>query len=259
MSARKELSDLILLRFAALVLAVVAAAVVAFLVNVWWVTVLAVLVLCALTAVAVLLVLHYTGAPDWLGPSDEAQLEDAGLVEAETGLPSRARWHELQAAHDADQVSRSGLVTVPRAWQGPQGAYRVLLVTTVPVSADALRATLPDVQQRDLAVLVVVPTLADTAERFRLGDATEAVEHAQAVAQQTVAALAAANIQASGHIGPADPAMALSDGLRTYDAQLVIAVRRVENGRYLEDTPLEPAAIAFGVPFTETTADRLPS
>jgi hypothetical protein len=67
------------------------------------------------------------------------------------------------------------------------------------------------------------------------------------LARDTVASLSGAGIHASGHIGPADPAVALSDGLRTYDAQgVVVARRRDEHGRYLEDVPLEGAADAFG-------------
>jgi hypothetical protein len=115
---------------------------------------------------------------------------------------------------------------------------------------------LPDsVTPNELAVLVVVPTLAASGGRFRRGDASEAVEHAEAVAQETVASLRAAGIHVSGHIGPADPAVALSDGLRTYDAQHVVVVRRSGGeGRYLEDVPLQGAADAFGVPMREVAA-----
>ena len=59
----------------------------------------------------------------------------------------------------------------------------------------------------------------------------------------------------SGHIGPADPAVALSDGLRICDAEQVIVVRHQEGrGRYLEDVPLQPAADTFGVPMREIAA-----
>jgi hypothetical protein len=42
---------------------------------------------------AVLLTLHYTGSPEWLGREEEAQLERADLVERETG----ARWRVIGA------------------------------------------------------------------------------------------------------------------------------------------------------------------
>jgi hypothetical protein len=212
-----------------------------------------------LTVAAVLVVLHYTGAPDWLGGSEEEQLESAGLVELESGLPTRRRWNERQARAYAEEVARRGLVAVPEGWRGPEGARRILLVTTVPVSAEQLRRALAgSITRQELAVLVVVPTLAATAARFRLGDATEAVQHAETVAREAVASLRAAGVEVSGHIGPADPAVALSDGLRTYDAERVIVVRhRGEGGRYLEDVPLEGAADAFGVPMEEIAVDTL--
>jgi hypothetical protein len=247
---------MLLIRFALLVLTVVAAAVVAVLADVWWLSVLAVLVLVALTVAAVLLTLHYLGTPAWLGPEEEAELERAELVEPETGLPKRRRWNERVAGSYAEEVARRGLVAVPEGWRGPDGAHRVLLVATTAVPPEQLREALPDSITRDeLAVLVVVPTLAETERRFRLGNAAEAVEHAESVARQTVDALREAGVQVSGHIGPADPAVALSDGLRTYDAERVVVMRNHPGARrYLEDVPLEKAAEAFDVPITEVAA-----
>ena len=142
---------------------------------------------------------------------------------------------------------------MPEGWRGPDGAHRVLLVTTTVVSPEELRRALSDsIDSDELAVLVVVPTLAQTETQFRVGDASEAVEHAERVAQETVASLRAAGIHVAGHIGPADPAVALSDGLRTYDAERVVVVRS-SDGRYLEDVPLQEAAETFGVPMQELT------
>jgi hypothetical protein len=245
---------MLLLRFLGLILLVVAAAVIAVVADVWWLQVISVLVLIAATCVAVVVLQHYTGSAEWLGPGEEAQLESAGLVEPETGLPKRRRWNERRARAYADEVARRGLVAVPEGWRGPDGSHRVLLLTTAAVSAEELRAALPrDAARDDLAVLVVVPTLAEDERRFRLGDATEAVEHAEKIARDTVSHLRDAGIPAVGHIGPADPAVAVSDGLRTYDAQRVVAIRNPPGARrrYLEDVPLQQAAETFGVPLTE--------
>jgi hypothetical protein len=245
------------IRFVGLVLVVVAAVVVAALVNSWWVTVLAAAVLIAATVAGVLVILHYVSAPGWGGPSEEAELDDAGLVEAETGLPKRQRWNERTARQYAAQVAQRGLVAVPDGWRGPSGSHQVLLLTTLVVSPEQLRKALPaPLAAEQLAVLVVVPTLAKTAARLRLGDASEAVDHAEKISQQTVVSLRAAGIDVSGHIGPADPAVALSDGLRTYAAELAVVARhRAGAGRYLEDVGLEGAASAFEVPITELVAD----
>jgi hypothetical protein len=247
---------MLLIRFLLLVLTVVAVAVVAVVVNAWWLEALAVLVLIALTIAAVLLTLHYAGTPEWLGAEDEAELESAELVEPETGLPTRRRWNERDAGRYAEEVARRGLVAVPEGWRGPEGAHRILLVTSAPVSPEQLRQALPEsIARDDLAVLVVVPTLAQTETRFRLGDPTEAVEHAESVARATVTGVREAGIHVSGHIGAADPAVALSDGLRTYDAQRVIVMRSHPGARrYLEDVPLQEAAEAFDVPLTEVAA-----
>jgi hypothetical protein len=248
---------LFLIRIVVLVLVVVAAIVVAVAVDTVWIAVLAVVVLIAATAATVLVVLHYAGTPDWLGAEAEAELERAGLVEEETGLPTRRRWNERVAREYADEVARRGLVAVPEGWRGPDGARRVLLVASAPVSPTQLREGLPDAIARDdVAVLVVVPTLARDERRFRLGDATEAVDHAETVARETVAALRTAGVQAAGHIGAADPAVALSDGLRTYDAERVVVVRHHGgDARYLEEVPLQAAADAFGVPMSEIAVD----
>ena len=74
----------------------------------------------------------------------------------------------------------------------------------------------------EVGALVVAPALADAAIRLRMGDASEAVPHADAIVRATVDALRSMGIRARGHIGAADPAVAVSDGLRTYDADRVI-------------------------------------
>lgn len=100
------------------------------------------------------------------------------------------------------------------------------------------------------------PALASSARSYAVGGATEAVHHAEEVARTTVAALRAAGIHTSGHIGPTDPAVAVSDGLRTYAAeQVVVARHRQPPMRHLEDVPLDAAAEAFGVPLRELALD----
>jgi hypothetical protein len=249
---------MLLIRFGLLVLAVVAAAVVAFVADVWWLLALALILLIVLTAATVTLVMRYTGTSEWLGADEEADLAAADLVESERGLPKRGRFSARRAAAYAEEVSRRGLVAVPDGWRGPEGAHRVLLVATAPVSAEQLKRVVPQsIGVDELAVLVVVPTLAATERRLRTGSATEAVEHAEGIARDTVQALRSAGVHVAGHIGPADPAVALADGLRTYDAERVVVMREHPGARrYLEDVPLAQAAQAFDVPLTEVPAQR---
>jgi hypothetical protein len=244
---------MLIIRFLLLTAAVVAAIIVVALAGEWWLLAVAAAVLLAATAALFTHLMHYTSAAEWLGPSEEAQLQEAGLVESDTGLPKRQRWHAHRARDYAAEVSRRGLVAVPDGWRGPDGAHRVLLVAMTPVSAEELRRALPgSIEPEELAILTVVPTLARTEAQLRAGDATEAVPHAERIAKETVASLRAAGLDVSGHIGPADPAVALSDALRTYDAERVVVVRG-QSGRYLEDVELREAAETFGVPLEELT------
>jgi hypothetical protein len=250
---------MLIVRFLSLVAAVVAAIVVVAVAGEWWVLALAAVALLIATAALFINMLHYTSAAEWLGPSEEAQLQEAGLVERDTGLPKRLRWRAHRARQYAAQLSDRGLVPVPDGWRGPDGAHRVLLVAMTPVSADELLRALPDaIEPHELAVLVVVPTLARTEAQLRAGDATEAVPRAERIAGETIASLHAAGVHVSGHIGPADPAVAVSDGLRTYDAERVV-VARGRGGRYLQDADLREAAETFGVPVEELdTASGIP-
>ena len=101
-------------------------------------------------------------------------------------------------------------------------------------------------------MLVVAPTLADTATGLRLGDASEAAPRAEAIVRATVDALRRIGVRARGHISAADPAVALLDRLRTYDADRVVVARHKDGPlRYREDAPVEAAAAAFGVPLQE--------
>lgn len=248
---------MLLVRFLVTLLLMVAAAVFAIVADAWWLVAIALLLLIAATISVVLTVLRYTGGDEWLGPEEEAELTTEHLVEHESGLPIRHRWNDRRTREYAEEVARRGVVAVPDGWRGPDGAHRILLVATEPITAEQLRTALPDERaNHELAVLVVAPALASSARSYAVGGATEAVHHAEEVARTTVAALRAAGIHTSGHIGPTDPAVAVSDGLRTYAAeQVVVARHRQPPMRHLEDVPLDAAAEAFGVPLRELALD----
>jgi hypothetical protein len=103
---------MLLVRFMLLMAAVCAAVGLVAAPDKWWVLALAVVVLLVCLAEAIRVVMHYTGRAEWLGPSEQ-QLEDAGLVEYDTGLPKRGRWDPSRAAGYAAEVARRGLVAVP--------------------------------------------------------------------------------------------------------------------------------------------------
>jgi hypothetical protein len=244
--------NMLLVRFTLLVLATVAAIIGVAILDTWWSVVLATVVTLALLTMAAIEVFRYLSASDNRSAADEELLEAGGFVEGDTGLPSRRRWRQYTARMYAEQVADRGTVPVPAAWRGPDAARRVLLVTTGPIDPPVIDEILHGDDPDELGVLVIVPTLADRPVRLRVGDASEAASHAQAVLNETLDALRGSGIRATGHIGAADPAVAVSDGLRTYSADLVVVARHRNGGmRHLEDVPVDGAAAAFGVPMRE--------
>ena len=244
---------MLLIRFTALTLATVAAIVAVAILDTWWAVAVAILMTLAVTTATVVLVAHYLSASENRSAADTELLQAAALVEDETGLPTRRRWNEYTARVYAENVAEHGTIPVPPNWRGPDAARRILLVTSGPLDARRFRQDVLDTHDADrTGVLVIVPTLADRPLRLRLGDASDAAPHAQAVLNETLDALRRAGFRATGHIGPADPAVAVSDGLRTYDADLVVVARHhAGRVRHLEDVPVKRAAAAFGVPLRE--------
>lgn len=248
---------MLLVRFLLTLLTAVAAAVTAVVVESWWLVAIALMFLIAATASLVITIQHYTATPEWLGDTNEAELQNAGLVEHETGLPTRHRWHARQARGQAEEMAHHGVVAVPEGWSGPEGTHRVLLVTTEPLSLTQLEAAfdehrVPD----DLGVLVIVPTLVTTPAAYHLGDLSEAVTHAEQTALGVVDVLRDAGVHTSGHIGPVDPAVAVTDGLRIYDAEMVLVARHAQRPvRHLEAVPVAEAAQAFDVRMLELDLD----
>lgn len=244
---------MLLIRFGVLALAAVAAIVALATLGTWWSVAVAALVTLALLAQTAVLIFHYLSASENGSAADAELLESAALVEADTGLPTRRRWNADTARAYANDAADRGTIPVPVDWRGPDGRQRILLVTTGPLDVDRFREeALDGADPQRVGVLVIAPTLADRPLRFRLGDASEAVPHAEAVLDQTLDALRSTGIHATGHIGPADPAVAVSDGLRTYEADLVVVARhRTGRSRHLETVPVNGAAAAFGVPLRE--------
>jgi hypothetical protein len=244
---------MLIVRFTVLVLATVAAIVGVALADTWWSVVLATLVTLALLAQTVILIFHFLSASDNRPAAEEEVLEDAALVEAETGLPTRRRWNEHAARVYAERRAERGALPVPAAWRGPDAPRRILLVATAPIDARRfIDEALDGHDPRDVGVLVIVPTLARRRLHLALGDASEALPHAEAVLNETLEALRETGMQATGHIGAADPAVAVSEGLRTYDADLVVVARRLSGRlRHLEDVPVDVAAATFGRPLRE--------
>src|SRR5437763_13684411 len=102
---------------------------------------------------------------------------------------------------------------------------RVLVLTTEPISAQQLRDALNSGDLEDLEVSVVAPALSDSALRFWMTDADEAIARADRVRRQTAHKLAGAGVAAGAATGESDPLQAIQDALQTIHADKIGVVQ----------------------------------
>lgn len=127
---------------------------------------------------------------------------------------------------------------------------KVLVLTSEPVSAEQLRDALgTGVDASDAEVMVVAPAFAQSAMRFWMSDADDAIARAQEVRRASVEQLDEAGIQASGDTGEADPHTAIEDALKTFDAdRIVLFTHQGDDQRYREDLDDRELEERFGLP-----------
>jgi hypothetical protein len=127
---------------------------------------------------------------------------------------------------------------------------KVLVVTSEPITAQQLRGTLTSHgDPSDAEVMVVAPALADSALKFWMSDADEAIARADEVRRESVERLGEQGVSATGDTGEADPYTAIEDALKTFDAdRIVLFTRQGEAQRYREDIDDRELADRFGRP-----------
>jgi hypothetical protein len=127
---------------------------------------------------------------------------------------------------------------------------KVLVLTSEPVAAEQFRDALTGADLSEgTEVLVVAPALHESALRFWLSDADEAIAKAEAVSDETVDRLGEAGIAAQGDTGESDPLEALEDALRDFRAdRIVIFTRPASDQRYREDVSRDEVERRFGIP-----------
>ncbi|HEY2651769.1 MAG TPA: hypothetical protein VGI50_07605 [Solirubrobacteraceae bacterium] len=127
---------------------------------------------------------------------------------------------------------------------------KVLVIASEPVSAAQLREALPtDTDPEHADVMVIAPALQESALRFWLSDADEAIAKADAVRRETVERLGSEGVPATGDAGESDPSEAIQDALQSFTAdRIVMFTHGGDDRRYRED--VDPAEIEqrFGVP-----------
>jgi len=100
---------------------------------------------------------------------------------------------------------------------------KVLVLTSEPVSTAQLRDALPgDADPAELEVLLVAPALHESALRFWVSDADEAISRADAVRRESVEQLGEGGVAASGDTGEGNLVEAAQDALSTFAADRVV-------------------------------------
>jgi nucleotide-binding universal stress UspA family protein len=127
---------------------------------------------------------------------------------------------------------------------------KVLAVTSEAITAAQLRDALgADNDLSETEVMVVAPALADSAMKFWMSDADEAIARAEEVRQASVERLGREGVQATGDTGEADPYTAIEDALKTFDAdRIVLFTHGGEDQRYREDLDEREIGERFGRP-----------
>jgi hypothetical protein len=134
---------------------------------------------------------------------------------------------------------------------------RVLVLTSEPINADALREAIGSTDADSAEVMVVTPATHRSRLRLWLSDADDAINRAEEVQEETVERLDAEGIDAAGDTGESDPLLALEDTLSTFDADRVIVFRHPEGDRdQLEDDWVREARERIAVPIEERIVTR---
>ena len=126
---------------------------------------------------------------------------------------------------------------------------KLLVLTSEAISADELRSVVDGGESSQIEVMVVAPALQDSAIRFWLSDADQAISRAKEVSRRTVEGLGDAGIPARGDTGESEPLEAIEDALRTFRADKIIVFTRPESEqRYREDVDDTEVKERFGLP-----------
>jgi len=127
---------------------------------------------------------------------------------------------------------------------------KVLVLTSEPITAQQLREALgSDGDPADAEVMVVAPALAESAMKFWMSDADDAIARAEEVRRASVERLGDEGVPATGDTGEADPYTAIEDALKTFEADRIVLFTHGEDAqRYREDLDEGEISERFGVP-----------
>jgi hypothetical protein len=132
---------------------------------------------------------------------------------------------------------------------------KLIVVTSEPITADQLRDAVSDgVSPEEIEVMVIAPALQESALRFWLSDADDAITRADDVRRTTAAQLDEAGVSVSSDTGESDPEQAIADALMTFEAdRIVIFEHPPDEQRYREQLDVDELRERFGLPVDRAT------
>ena len=146
----------------------------------------------------------------------------------------------------------------PAVWDRDRGTgrHRILVVANETVVGRALRdEVVSRAREGDAEVLVVSPAL-NTRLRHWTSDEDEARALAQDRLDESLAALAADDVDAQGRVGDDDPIQAIEDSLRVFGAdEIVISTHPPGRSNWLERGVVDRARERFDLPITHVVVD----
>jgi Universal stress protein family len=143
----------------------------------------------------------------------------------------------------------------PVSSRAGEGRHRILVVANETVAGRALRGEVVRRAGDDADVLVVCPAL-NSPLRHWASDEDGARAEAERRLSESLAALAAAGVEARGEIGDADPVQAIDDALRTFGAdEIVISTHPPGRSNWLEKGVIERARERCDVSISHVVVD----
>jgi hypothetical protein len=146
----------------------------------------------------------------------------------------------------------------PAVWDRDRGTgrHQILVVANETVVGRALRdEVVKRAREGDAEVLVVSPAL-NTRLRHWTSDEDNARAAAQDRLEESLAALAADEVEARGRVGDDDPIQAIEDSLRVFGAdEIVISTHPPGRSNWLERGVVDRAREKFDLPITHVVVD----
>jgi hypothetical protein len=135
---------------------------------------------------------------------------------------------------------------------------RALLVIDEAVSGRVLTRSLTERLEGGIEeVFVVAPALPESRLELMMGDVDDAIPPARERLEETLEALRAAGVKASGEVGDSDPIQAMNDEVVKFDPDQIILVAHTEaEGSPIEKGLLEQAERDFDLPVLELIVTR---